>query len=318
MRTRPLIPVFFLLLLSSCGDNPLKPRETEPPIKVEKMEMFNEANVLLEKEGVEYAYPHFSMDASRILFQSNESGKWKLFILDLSDTSVRELTRDTSNNFFPDWSPDNKRVCFVSDRSGYEEIYVMNSDGTGVKQLTKNKARNIHPYFSPDGKKILFSTTWNTQREQIPQENLELYQMDPDGSGLKRVTNTLDDETCARFSPDNTQILFLRNNITGLDDLFLMDVKTGADTNLTNTPTTDGWPCWTPDGKSIVYSAIEKGTYKLYQYTVADRSQKRLTAPSYPMEDCRANVSPDGKRVVFNRQSESPKGRTNAIWVLEL
>jgi len=268
--------------------------------------------LILEKEGVEYAYPHFSKDAKKILFQSNESGNWRICTMNTDGSNIKELTTDSSNNNLPDWSPDNKYICFVSDRTGNEEIYLMKADGSNQHPLTNNQACNIHPYFSPDGKKILFSSTWNSTGD------LEVYQMNADGTGIERITRTPDNESCARMAPDSKHIIYLKNNYKGLDDLFLYTISDSSETNLTNTPTRDGWPSWTPDGKHIVFSAIEDGVYKLFSLQVDDKSLNRLTNPSLPNDDCRANVSPDGKMIVFNRQHDNENGRTNSIYILKM
>ncbi len=268
--------------------------------------------LILGKEGVEYAYPHFSKDADKILFQSNEAGNWRICIAYADGSNIKELTTDTSNCYFPDWSPDNKKICFVSDRTGNEEIYLMEADGSNQHQITNNQARNIHPYFSPDGKKILFSSTWNTGGD------LEIFQMNTDGTGIKRITRTPDNETCARMAPNNQHIIYLKNNYNGLDDLFLYTTFDSSETNITNTATRDGWPSWTPNGKRIIFSAIEDNVYKLFSYQLDDKSLKRLTNPSPPNNDCRANVSSDGKMIVFNRQYDNENGRTNSLYILNI
>ena len=42
----------------------------------------SEPRTILWEEGVKNAYPRWSKDASRILYQSNKSGKWQLFVMD--------------------------------------------------------------------------------------------------------------------------------------------------------------------------------------------------------------------------------------------
>jgi len=278
----------------------------------QKSNEYKNPKLILEKEGIEYAYPHFSKDAGKILFQSNEKGNWRICTVNLDGSNIKELTSDTANNNLPDWSPDNQHICFVSDRTGNEEIYLMKADGSNQHQLTNNQAYNIHPYFSPDGKKILFISTWNSTG------NLEVYQMNPDGTDIERITKTPDNESCARMAPDNTRIIYLKNNNKGLDDLFIYTFADSSEINLTNTPTRDGWPSWTPDGKHIIFSAVEDKVYKLFSYQLDDKSLIRLTNPSLPNNDCRANVSSDGKMVVFNRQHDNKNGRTNSLYILNL
>jgi TolB protein len=266
---------------------------------------------ILQRTGVEYAYPHWSADGQRILFQSNESWNWQLYVMSADGNDVVQLTGGNSNNNFPDWSPSNSEICFVSDRDGNEEIYVMRSDGTGQRRLTDNPAREIHPYWSPAGDKILFNSTRDAPGD------LDVYSMNPDGTMQIRLTDSADNESCARLSPSGTRIVYLRNNDQGLDDVFLMDLQEGAHRNLTNTPTRNGWPCWTPSGEAIVLAAIEDERYKLFLYELESGRLTRLTNPPTTAFDGRANISSDGRRIVFNRQFNTNKS-TIGIYVLTL
>ena len=266
---------------------------------------------ILEKKDVEYAYPRWSKDGKRILFQSNESGKWQIYVMDENGKNIRQITMESSNNNFLDWSPDNKKIAFVSDRTGNEEIFVMNANGTNQKQLTFTHARNIHPYWSPNGDKIFFNSTRDDANA------FEIYVMNPDGSHVKRITHSADDETCARLSTSGDRIVFLKNNEHGLDDVFIMNLKDSSQQNITNTPTTDGWPCWLAGGNKILYSAREEGRYKIFLYDLQTRTTRRLTNPPPPSYDARATITADGKKIVFNRQTDGIKN-TIGIYVLDL
>ena len=122
-----------------------------------------------------------------------------------------------------DWSPDNKKIAFVSDRKGNEEIFVTDISGKHQKQLTFTHARNIHPYWSPKGDKIFFNSTRDDPAA------FEIYVMNADGSNVKRITRSADDETCARLSPSGNQLVYLKNYEHGLDDVFVMDLKDSAE-----------------------------------------------------------------------------------------
>lgn len=271
-----------------------------------------EPTKVLEKNEVEYAYPHWSKDAKQILFQSNESGKWQIYKMNENGSNIIKITKDTANNNFIDYSPDNKKIAFVSDKTGNEEIFIMDADGSNQKQLTYNKGRDIHPYFTPNGNKLFFNSTRDDTTGAF-----EIYEMNLDGSNVQRITNTPDDETCVHQSSKENKIIYLKNNRQGLDDVFLKDLETNQETNLTNTKSTDGWPTWLPDGKGIIYSAKEDDIYKLFIYNLKTKRLRKITNPSKPFYDARPNVSPDGRKIVFNRQSNG-KSNTIGIYILNL
>ena len=255
---------------------------------------------LLWTDGVQNAYPRWSKDGSQILFQSNRSGKWQIYVMNRDGSGEQQLTHDDANQNFPDWSPDNMRLAFVSDRDGNEEVYVMAMDGSGLKNLSNNPGRDIHPYWAPDGKRLLF----NSSRDN--ETSFEIYEVNADGSGLKRLTQTDAVETCARFLPDQNKIVCPRgaNN----DDVVVLDANGGDPVNVTHSAAAEGWPTWAPDGRHIIYSTDAPGAFSLFLVTADGSDPRQLTFPTAPLYDARAMISPDGATVVFNRQTAETIG----------
>lgn len=263
---------------------------------------------ILWEEGVENAYPRWSNDGTKILYQSNRIGNWQIYVMDKDSSNQKRITNDEYNNNFPDWSPDNKQIAFVSDREGNEDVYIMNMDGSGLVNLTKNPARDIHPYWSPDGTKLLF----NSSRDD--EESFEIYQVNIDGTGLTRLTNSKEVETCARFSPDETKIVCLRGTPGGNDEICVMKSDGTDATDVTHSESNEGWPVWSPDGSKIFYSSTWYGQFSLFSINADGSDMKRISIPKSPYYDARASISPDGKEIVFNRQAEGTIG----IYILEL
>lgn len=255
---------------------------------------------ILWEDGVENAYPRWSNDGSRILFQSNRTGTWQVYIMNRDGSGLTRVTDDRFNNNFVDWSPDNQLVAFVSDRDGNEEIYLCKPDGSGLRRLTNNPERDIHPYFAPDGKSLLFNSTRDNPM------TFEVYSINLDGTNEKRLTRTDEVETCARYSTDMSQVVLLRADFN--DEVYVVDPTFASWTNITNSPSAEGWPSWSPDGKQVIYSNDESGTFSLYLINADGSNRRRLTYPKSFERDARANISPDGKTVVFNRQVRSTIG----------
>jgi TolB protein len=195
--------------------------------KTPAVESSNGVREILRMPGVASAYPRWSKDGSRILFQSNRSGKWQVYVMNTDGSHQRQLTTDPNNNNFVDWSGDNSKIAFVSDRTGNEEVFVMNVDGSGLRQLTHDSGRDIHPYFAPDGKSLLF----NSNRDD--EAAFEIYRVNLDGSGLTRLTTTKDVETCARLSPVGGTMVFLDGDPVAGDEVYLMAADGSHRVNLT-------------------------------------------------------------------------------------
>src|SRR5664279_931222 len=89
------------------------------------------AKQILWVEGAKNAYPRWSKDGARILYESNRTGKWQLHVMDRDGSRDHAITSGSADNQLPDWSPDNAWIAFTSNRDGNDEIYVMREDGTG-------------------------------------------------------------------------------------------------------------------------------------------------------------------------------------------
>jgi Tol biopolymer transport system component len=86
----------------------------------------------------------------------------------------------------------------------------MNPDGTGGQQLIQDISV-MQPLWSPDGKWIAFAGLAIYEAENPPW-NLVL--IDPAGGELKRLTfgpNLSAGETLCAWSPDGTQLIFIRS-----------------------------------------------------------------------------------------------------------
>lgn len=85
------------------------------------------------------------------------------------------------------------------------DLYSLSLETGESKQLTSGGHRNLHPAWSPNGEHIAFVS----DREG----NMELYIMNANGSGIIRLTDSVEDEGHPSWSPDGNQIVFERLQI---------------------------------------------------------------------------------------------------------
>ena len=282
-------PLLLLLLLTACVFPDRGPAATTAMVEP------TGDTLLLHEPGVENAYPRLSQDGTRILYQSDRTGTWQLFIMDIATGAQQRITHDAHNNNFVDWSADNEWVAFVSDRDGNEEIYRMRTDGRDMERLTTDAARDIHPYFSPDGKYLLFNSTRGNG-------SLDVYRLDLATRELLRLTDTPMEETCARYSPDMKHIVLLRNDATR-DDVVILDLSTGLVDDLTRTPTvTDGWPMYSADGRWIYYSTMASGRHSIHRVHPDGTGDEVITQAAPGEEDGRAFIGRDGHTLIYNKR----------------
>ena len=187
----------------------------------------------------------------------------------------------------PSWSRDGRQLAFLvgGTRAESAGVFVVNADGTGRRRVTtEDRDTDLdEPAWSPDGTRILYSRDRNG--------NPKLYRVEPDGSGLRPLTDGTHNEVGAAFSPDGRTIAFSRDGV-----LYLMNGDGMEPRRLASVRARATAPAWSPDGTRI---AFEGRRDYLYVVDAAGGSRaSRLTRGSDP------HWSPDGKRIVFLWQDE--------------
>src|SRR5499427_5172762 len=180
--------------------------------------------------------------------------------------NIKQLTHggDNAEAYF---SRDGTRLIFQSTRNGRtcDQEYVMNVDGTNVKRVSTGFGKTTCGYFYDGDRKIFFGSTHAADTACPPKPDpskgyvwgldpYDIYTANPDGSGLKRLTNFGAYTAEGTLSPDGKTIVFTSLKDGDLD-IYTMNTDGTNVRRLTNAPGYDGGAFWSPDGKQIVYRA---------------------------------------------------------------
>lgn len=145
----------------------------------------------------------WSPDGTRIAFARVKNQRQAaIFTIKVDGTDLRQVTPYKLDAASPDWSPDGTKIAFNSYWDQHPgksaNIFVINPDGTGMKALTRDKGGRVNsfrPSWAPDGRKLVIARA-------VPkgdQGRLDLYVINSDGSGLRRLTN---DKVAFAATPD--------------------------------------------------------------------------------------------------------------------
>ncbi|MDF1665169.1 MAG: amidohydrolase, partial [Planctomycetota bacterium] len=222
--------------------------------------------------------PRFSPDGKTVLFTSDRGGNDNLWIISLDGTKARPLTsqKDKVTNS-GDWSPDGRHVIArrrLTDRSsiGTVELWLVDVNGGSGIQLTKKKQFGDAngPVFGPHGEALYFAGRKGRfeYNRNTDKGFWQLYRFDLETGELRRLSRSGGGSARPRVAPDGKKLAFVRR-IRGKSCLFLYDLQSGAETQITDTLDPDmqeafAWTGaypgydWLPDSKEIVYSASGK------------------------------------------------------------
>lgn len=137
--------------------------------------------------------------------------------------------------------------------------------------------------------------------------NSEIYAMNADGAGLRRLTHDPAEDDSPAISPDGSRIVFLTSRHDPDPqfpffkyEIYAMDTDGTNLRRLTTTEAVENHPAWSPDGKKILFDADYDGDgkYEIYTMNADGTGVTRLTTTH--ADDRFADWSPDGARIAFS------------------
>jgi Tol biopolymer transport system component len=198
-------------------------------------------------------------------------------------------------------------------------LYVMNPDGSGKRRLARHFwVSNLalsYPVWSPDRRKLVFAA--HLSRSATPCASYcgkEIFVINADGSGLRRLTRNAVADWAPTWSPDGQKIAWLsRAHGTGAD-VFVMNADGSDQQNLTPKPGNRGEPRWSPDGRAILFTAVPPGQspspsgwpYSDVYVMNADGSGQRNLTHTPEGGEFDPAWSPDGRHIAFSRLAGPP------------
>lgn len=252
-----------------------------------------------------------------IAFHAYEQERWHIYIMDGRGRYLRRITspnkRAEDGDSQPALSRDGRKIVFTSWRDGNSEIYLMNSDGTHQRRLTRHSAFDESPTFSPNGRKVAFFSSRG--RPEHEGREMDVYLMNVDGTGLVRLTSTplqLEEHGGLSFSPDGRKLAFTRifrprsgkGSPIGPISICVMNSDGSGVKRLTQTYTNDTHPCFSPDGRKIVFSSGKGigGENDIYIINADGTGRTQLTRTTHSnslTDEDEPVFSPDGRKIAF-------------------
>lgn len=141
----------------------------------------------------------------------------------------------------------------------------------------------------------MFSSLGPIAFESRRSGNLDIYTVNPDGSGEKQLTFDPANDREPAWSADGRRIAFVSSRGQGDDEIYVMDWNGANQRDVSNhSPGTDSDPAWSPDGQRIVFTKDQD------IYTVNADGTGLKPIVTGPAIDYHPSWSPDGIHIAFN------------------
>ncbi len=182
-------------------------------------------------------------------------------------------------------------IAFQSDRTGNNQIYTMHADGSDLTRVTNDASDDQQPIVSALGLKIGYVSA------PAGSKQYDLWTVFGNGSSPERLTQTLNARG-GHWSPLGVDIAFSGTNAAGdgpdiylirNDGTHLRRLTSGAGSNIE--------PCFSPDGKKIVFTSTMTGISNIYLMNADGTQLVQLT--DLKSNNAEATFSPDGKQIAF-------------------
>jgi len=174
------------------------------------------------------------------------SARGDIFSIPAENGPTYNLTNTQGvREIYPRWSPDGKYISYYSDASGEYEIYLIeNRKGATARKLTsESSAWKYDSEWSPNSKYLLYFD-----------RTLQLKLVDVSTGNTTIVTHADRDEIRSySFSPDSKWITYEKEGANGLSAVWVYNLETAQNKQLTDDSFNDGSPVFSTDCKYIYF-----------------------------------------------------------------
>ncbi len=240
--------------------------------------------------------PDFSPDGGKIVFGSNRSGNWEIWLANNDGSNPLQITSiGGSLTGSPRFSPDSRRIVFDSRPDGNADIFIINAEGGNPRRLTTENTEDILPSWSRDGQWIYYCS--NRSGEQ------QIWKMSPEGERPTQITKQGGYE--ALESPDGKYLFYTKGRNTA--GIWKIPVEGGEETLILDQLRAGFLRYWTVVDKGIYFGTRVTPTPTIQFFDFADSQLNEVIKldKSLLVGNSGLAVSPDGKWLLFAQIDQS-------------
>jgi Tol biopolymer transport system component len=244
--------------------------------------------------GEVYSVGSFSPDGKVIAFTSARSGSKNIWVKQTASGEAIQITKDDFANENPIWSPTGEEIAYFSIRGNHPGIWRIPAFGGAPTLIATLEDGSAWPRrWSKNGSMIYYESKRN------------LFSLDIKSGRATQLT----DLSAARvnsdsisISPDERQIAYISTAGDGRSGVWVAPLRGGAARQIANDAGHNRNAIWSPDAKSVLYSANIDGVYQIFAANLDERKPAQVTFGD--LNSFALDVSSDGARVLYGSTKE--------------
>jgi len=251
---------------------------------------------IIAASGDQSASYTIEIQPMHLLFQTTGRVSNAIESIDWSDGKTKILLEDTWHFSAPRMAPDLSALVYADTLDLYDaDIFVYTFGQAERKAIAHHDLWDDQPVWSNDSKRILFRSFRDEGMGCIylfMLTNSMLINLTPDP-----VNAALANRDPA-FSPVGKKMAW-SCNINGMHDIWIYDFESGEKRAIETTNVFDGEPCWSPDGKKIVFRCIFDYSPRIVDLMIYDLEEKKVQRLEINGIESDPAWSPNGKFIAF-------------------
>lgn len=243
-------------------------------------------NASVSPDGNTIIYNRVQYD---IMTDNRYSNLWSIAT---DGSNHKPITSGINNYSQVIWSPDGKQIAYTSNEEGKSQIFIRWMDSGTATSITNLTSAAANLKWSPDGNILLFS-----RQIDEPMPVIGKLPSPPEGASWAAAAKVI---RHVGYKEDGAPIA----SAESYTQLFVINVSGGAPRQITSKKANHSQAQWTPDGKSIVFTAdfktslaIDINNEYIYRMEVSSGDTEPIIAKRGPYNHM--VISPDGTRIAY-------------------
>lgn len=196
--------------------------------------------------------PDISPNGEQVAFSVRQRSQTRLYVMQTDGTKARAVADSLELRGSPAWAPDGRSITSAANDHGVPRLFKVPIDGGSPTVFLRDYS--VDPVWQPSGRYVIYSgpdigTTFSVKAAT------------PEGLAytLLRLTNLTRGARHLKFVSGGRELAFLRGEIEH-KHLWLMDLETGVERQLTNLPSDFNIRDFdiSPDGRQVVFERAQE------------------------------------------------------------